>query len=251
MWALFTAAANILEVPETELGGTLYENETHGISLLIYDDVPGGAGHARQLSERVPELIKEAYRVVDGHCGCGEETCCYGCIANYYNQMRQAKLSRGAAKRILGALLFASSAADEKAFESDLADLEGGEGVELEVSQDGTCLGALPLNEALELAVYPDSSQEWKSLIEGLTELCSQVRKEVPDKDVEVFDSEGASAYATFVWRKSRVMLLDEEAAGDFDGEFGESWRNAAGWSVFVVDECSAEDIACRLLGEV
>ena len=127
MWALFTAAANILEVPETELGGTLYENEMHGVSLLIYDDVPGGAGHARQLSDRVPELIKEAYRVVDGHCGCGEETCCYGCIANYYNQMRQAKLSRGAAKRILGALLFASSATEEKVSESAFADLEGSE----------------------------------------------------------------------------------------------------------------------------
>lgn len=44
MWALFTAAAKILEVPETELGGTMYENEMHGVSLLIYDDVPGGAG---------------------------------------------------------------------------------------------------------------------------------------------------------------------------------------------------------------
>ena len=105
MWALFTAAAKILEVPETELGGTMYENETHGISLLIYDDVPGGAGHARQLSDRVVELAQEAYKVVDGHCGCGEETCCYGCIANYYNQTRQAKLSRGAAKKILAALL--------------------------------------------------------------------------------------------------------------------------------------------------
>ena len=105
MWALFTAAAKILEIPETELGGTLYENEMHSISLMIYDDVPGGAGHARQLSGKVETLIEEAYKIVDGHCGCGEETCCYGCIANYYNQMKQANLSRGAAKRILGALL--------------------------------------------------------------------------------------------------------------------------------------------------
>ena len=105
MWALFTAAAKILEVPETELGGTMYENEKRGISLLIYDDVPGGAGHARQLSDRVTKLVEEAYRVVDGHCGCGEKTCCYGCIANYYNQARQAKLSRGGAKKILQALL--------------------------------------------------------------------------------------------------------------------------------------------------
>ena len=109
MWALFTAAAKILEVPETELGGTMYENEANGVSLLIYDDVPGGAGHARQLNDRVTELVQEAYRVVDGHCGCGEETCCYGCIANYFNQMKQAGLSRGAAKRILGDLLDKSS----------------------------------------------------------------------------------------------------------------------------------------------
>lgn len=105
MWALFTAAAQILEIPETELGGTMYENEMGSTSVMIYDDVPGGAGHTRQLNDRVEELIEHAYAVVDGHCGCGEDTCCYGCIANYYNQMRQAKLSRSAAKRILGDLL--------------------------------------------------------------------------------------------------------------------------------------------------
>ena len=105
MWSLFTAAAQILEVPETELGGTMYENEMGSISVMVYDDVPGGAGYAGQLNGRVEELIKRAYTVVDGHCGCGEDTCCYGCIANYYNQMKQAKLSRGAAKRILGDLL--------------------------------------------------------------------------------------------------------------------------------------------------
>lgn len=109
MWALFTAAAKILEVPETELGGTTYKNDAGSFSILIYDDVPGGAGHVRQLSKEVTDLIEEAYKVVDGHCGCGEETCCYGCIANYYNQVVQANLSRGAAKRILGALLTASS----------------------------------------------------------------------------------------------------------------------------------------------
>ena len=105
MWALFTASVQILEIPETELGGTMYGNEMGSTSMMIYDDVPGGAGHARQLSDKVNELIEKAYVVVDGHCGCGNDACCYGCIANYYNQPRQSKLSRGAAKRILGSLL--------------------------------------------------------------------------------------------------------------------------------------------------
>lgn len=105
MWALFTAGSSILEAPETELGGTMRANETGGMSIMIYDDVPGGAGHAKRLGENIEHLFEEAYRVVDGHCGCSDETCCYGCIANYYNQAKQSELSRGAAKILLGNLL--------------------------------------------------------------------------------------------------------------------------------------------------
>ena len=106
MWALFTAAARLLEIPETELGGTMRSDEgLRGMEVMIYDNVPGGAGHAEQLFGMVDELIREAYRVVDGHCGCGGETCCYGCIANYHNQNMQKTLSRQAAKDLLGALL--------------------------------------------------------------------------------------------------------------------------------------------------
>lgn len=245
MWALFTAAAKILDAPETELGGTIYENDMHGMSLLIYDDVPGGAGHARQLSDRVPELVKEAYRVVDGHCGCGEETCCYGCIANYYNQTKQSQLSRGAAKRLLGALLFApeNEASKSPAPQHDKA-------FRLEVSQGGPSLGALSLAEALAISIYSDASDAWRGLLQDLAGLCSQSRREVPDKDVEVFGPNGTSAYATLVWRTSRVMLLNEEDAADFDEEFGAAWRDVTDWSVFVVGVCSAEDVAQRLAEE-
>lgn len=245
MWALFTAAAKILDAPETELGGTIYENDRHGMSLLIYDDVPGGAGHARQLSDRVQELVEEAYRVVDGHCGCGEETCCYGCIANYYNQTKQGRLSRGAAKRLLGALLFApeSEASEPSTLHHDKA-------FRLEVSQDGPSLGALSLAEALAISVYSDASDAWRGLLQDLAGLCSQSRKEVPDKDVEVFGPNDTSAYATLVWRTSRVMLLNEEDAADFDEEFGEAWRGVTDWSVFVVGACSAEEVAQRLVEE-
>lgn len=104
MWAIFTAAARLLEIPQSELGGTLYKNDQGTMSLLIYDDVPGGAGHAKQLGGMINELLREAFRIVD-ECTCSRDTCCYGCIGNYNNQSRQAKLSRGAAADILGALM--------------------------------------------------------------------------------------------------------------------------------------------------
>lgn len=245
MWALFTAAAKILDAPETELGGTIYENDMHGMSLLIYDDVPGGAGHARQLSDRVSELVEEAYRVVDGHCGCGEETCCYGCIANYYNQTRQGELSRGAAKKLLGALLFASEGETSESFAP-----QRNKAFKLEVSQDGPSLSALSFAEALAISVYSDASEAWRDLLQDLAKLCSQSCREVPDKDVEVFGPGDTSAYATLVWRASRVMLLNEEDSADFEEEFGTSWRTVTNWSVFVVGTCSAEDVAQRLVEE-
>ena len=217
----------------------------HGMSLLIYDDVPGGAGHARQLSDRVSELVEEAYRVVDGHCGCGEETCCYGCIAHYYNQTKQGELSRGAAKKLLGALLFASEGET-----SESSAPQRNKAFKLEVSQDGPSLSALSFAEALAISVYSDASEAWRDLLQGLAKLCSQSRREVPDKDVEVFGPGDTSAYATLVWRASRVMLLNEEDAADFEEEFGTSWRTATNWSVFVVGTCSAEDIAQRLVEE-
>lgn len=254
LWALFTAAAKILEVPETELGGTTYKNDAGSFSILIYDDVPGGAGHVRQLSKEVRELIEEAYRVVDGHCGCGEETCCYGCIANYYNQAVQANLSRGAAKRILGALLTASSsgcsagnAAEDKelACEADVSGSVGG--FELNASDDGANNEALSLAEAMMLSIRSDSSEEWTGLIREMAGYDSHLRWETPDIDVELSDASGDSAYATLVWRKSKVILLDEEAVSDFDDTFDSAWRGASDWKIFVAGECSAEGVMSEI----
>lgn len=254
MWALFTAAAKILEVPETELGGTTYKNDAGGFSVLIYDDVPGGAGHARQLNDEVLQLIKEAYKIVDGHCGCGEETCCYGCIANYYNQTKQSSLSRGAAKRILGTLLFASSSG--RSVGNAHADKEHGCetgisgsicGFKLDASGDGANNEALSLAEAMKLSIRSDSSEEWAELIREMAGYDQHLRWETPDIDVELSDTNGDSAYATLVWRKSKVVLLNEEAAGDFDEAFGPIWRGVSGWSLFVVGECSAEDVMSEI----
>ena len=104
LWAVYSAATEILEITEGELGGTLYFSPGGNASIMLYDDVPGGAGHALRLSEQVPALLEKAHEVVST-CTCDEKTCCYGCLCNYYNQSEQHRLSRGGAMRILDALL--------------------------------------------------------------------------------------------------------------------------------------------------
>lgn len=103
VWAIFAAAVDIFELPEMELGGTFYPNPNGSQSVMLYDDVPGGAGHALQIARHVRGVIMRAHKIVS-ECTCGEDTCCYGCLCNYYNQASQSHLSRGGALRILNAL---------------------------------------------------------------------------------------------------------------------------------------------------
>ena len=103
-WALYTVSASLLEIPSSEIGVTFYPNERNAFSIMIYDDVPGGAGHALQLAEHAEELLLNARELVSS-CTCGADTCCYNCLANYYNQGRQPFISRGAALMIFETLL--------------------------------------------------------------------------------------------------------------------------------------------------
>lgn len=99
-WAIYTAAVNKLEVPETEIGATFYPNDSNSYSIMLYDNVPGGAGHALMLADQCDNILHAAYELV-ANCTCSEETCCYSCLCNYHNQARQNLISRGGALRIL------------------------------------------------------------------------------------------------------------------------------------------------------
>ena len=73
-------------------------------SLVLYDDVPGGAGHVRRVAEAWWPVFAAALERV-ARCGCGPETACHECLWNYYNEPFHAVLSRGLAEGFLrGAL---------------------------------------------------------------------------------------------------------------------------------------------------
>ena len=47
----------------------------------------------------IPEVLTESGIV--STCTCDEDSYCYGCLCNYYNQAEKYELSRGGAKGIL------------------------------------------------------------------------------------------------------------------------------------------------------
>ena len=108
-YALVEGAAEVLEVPATDLNATVgHIGGQHSIPpIILYDNVPGGAGLVARLEE--PEVLKEclkaAHQRVCGACGCDENTSCYGCLRSYRNQFAHQHLERGPVERYLRDIL--------------------------------------------------------------------------------------------------------------------------------------------------
>lgn len=69
-------------------------------ALVLFDDVPGGAGYVRRIAQNKDTLrsvLQAALRKLE-RCRCGGEqrdTSCYGCLRNYHNQFCHDELERG------------------------------------------------------------------------------------------------------------------------------------------------------------
>ena len=99
------SATPVLGIPTEDVEGTLGSTGPSGRkSLVIFDTVPGGAGHVKCVRENLQRLMEAAYRIVS-RCSCAKSTSCYGCIRTYRNQQFHDQLTRGEAESALGSLL--------------------------------------------------------------------------------------------------------------------------------------------------
>jgi len=107
-YALVEGAAEVLGVPSTDLNATVVHQVEYYIPpIVLYDNVPGGAGLVARLEEQdiLKSCLEAALNRVSGNCNCDEETSCYGCLRNYRNQFAHQHLQRGPVKRYLEILL--------------------------------------------------------------------------------------------------------------------------------------------------
>lgn len=93
-YALLFGASDILEVPDTDLNVTITGGKNNQVAIVLYDNVPGGAGLVAQLENATifTEVIKASIERVMGRCGC--DLSCYGCLRSYRNQFVHAQLDR-------------------------------------------------------------------------------------------------------------------------------------------------------------
>jgi len=103
LYALLDGASEALGISRNDIEGTVYPRG-QSPSLVLYDNVPGGAGHVLRIYENLRPAFEAAHNRLD-QCECGEETSCYNCLRNYRNQYFHDELQRGSALRSLRILL--------------------------------------------------------------------------------------------------------------------------------------------------
>lgn len=90
-YALLAAAAEIIDVPRSELDGLFRPTEAGNAEIVIHDNVPGGAGYSQRIAERFQEVLVKAYQLIES-CNC--DSSCYDCLRTYSNQRFHAELNR-------------------------------------------------------------------------------------------------------------------------------------------------------------
>jgi hypothetical protein len=107
-YALVEGAAEVLEVPSTDLSATVAHGEKYHLPpIVIYDNVPGGAGLVSRLEDvkTLRESLETALKRVATCTGCGENSSCYSCLRSYRNQFAHQYLQRGPVMYYLQSLL--------------------------------------------------------------------------------------------------------------------------------------------------
>jgi len=102
LYGLLEGASKALDIDRRDLDGCLYSyaGDPSMPALVLFDEVPGGAGHVRRIARDEDTLIsvlKAALEKLE-HCECGGEqrnSSCYGCLRNYRNQFCHDELDRG------------------------------------------------------------------------------------------------------------------------------------------------------------
>lgn len=101
VYALLEGASQGLGIRRDDLDGTLYRYTSGSApALILYDNVPGGAGHVQYIAEELPTVLTSAYERINRDC-CGPETSCYECLRNYRNQPYHDQLRRGVVRDFL------------------------------------------------------------------------------------------------------------------------------------------------------
>lgn len=102
LYALLEGISEQYTIDRRDLDGLIVSNENESYDILVFDNVPGGAGHVKRIMQE-NEFINTLYKAlekVNQDC-CDENTSCYNCLRNYNNQSYHKELTRKSARETI------------------------------------------------------------------------------------------------------------------------------------------------------
>lgn len=104
-YAVLLGASETLQIPQSDLNVTITGEAKGEAAIVLYDNVPGGAGLVAQFDNQndLRTMLTKAKDRVSGGCRC--DLSCYGCLRSYRNQFAHPYLRRKVALDTLSTTL--------------------------------------------------------------------------------------------------------------------------------------------------
>lgn len=237
LYAFLEGVSIALGIERTDIDGVLELNlDMQSYDILLYDNVPGGAGHVKRLlsKEAIVNSLKAGLDKVSKEC-CDENTSCYNCLRNYYNQSYHNKLVRKLAMDVIKRLLFEIEGVTESyqnerwQWNSQIPSSK--KKMKLILGNDGR-------NPGTETA-----DDIWSDLLDDCfddneIELITAVRESSPESIAKPYYSKivkieetGESFTANLIWNQKQVILFLNDAYDDY------LLAKKTGWNVYCTKE--------------
>jgi len=107
LYAIIHGASHCLQIERRDIDGVLFPRSSGGSweqTIVLYDNVPGGAGHVKNIRENLVAVLEEARRILNCN-DCAPDTSCTHCLRDYNNQFFYQYLKREPAQKFLDLLI--------------------------------------------------------------------------------------------------------------------------------------------------
>ena len=222
LYAFLEGVSIALGIERFDINGVVEVNfEMNSFDVLLYDDVPGGAGHVKRLlsKEAVVRSLQEGLNKVSKDC-CDENTSCYNCLRNYYNQPYHGLLVRKFAIDKIKQLLLAIEKSTESFRNNNSGWLNQQKALNSEMQ---LILGTDGRNPGTEIA-----SEIWSDLLDDCFDdnevsLITQLKNNSPEmiaapyyrKTVKIKET-GEEFITSLIWYDKKVILFLNDVHNDY-----------------------------------
>lgn len=237
LYAFLEGVSIELGIERTDIDGVLELNlNMQSYDILLYDNVPGGAGHVKRLlsKDAIVRSLKAGLEKVSKNC-CDENTSCYNCLRNYNNQSYHNKLVRKLAMDIIKRIMFeiegtTESCQNERWYLNSQVSTSNKK-MKLILENDGRNPGTETADEIWSDLLddcYDDDEIELVTYIkENSPEFIS---KPYYNKTVTI-DETGERFTANLIWDNNKVILFLNDSYDDY------FLAKKTGWNIYCTKE--------------